>query len=176
MVNRTDDVRIKIQKSYSPENENIVYFSPYPADGCYASVCIKPSGFLSEDFKGSHPGIDFIEIYDIWVEPHLRNMGVGSALIKSIVKEFGDRNVILTAAGASRKEYPVEPLDEKLIEITEGLRPFYEKNNFVDVNDYYAGYEHKRAYMYKNPIGLECLEKRKKDIEEFENSKKNKTL
>lgn len=135
-----------------------------------AKVSESPTGFLAEDFKASHPDAKIVEIYDIYVTPAYRNMNIGSDLIGNIVKYYGGPNtdtVILTAAGASMKEYKEEPTDEAKIEIAESLRPFYEQNNFIDVNNYYAGYEFKNAYMYENDTSRKYLEERKKQVEEF---------
>lgn len=130
--------------------------------------------FLAEDFKASHPDANIAEIYDIYVEPSYRKQKIGSGLIKAIIDFYDKQNiVILTAAGASMKEYPEEPSDEAKIEIVESLRHFYESNGFIDVNDYYAGYEFKRAYMYNNSNSEKYLEERKKEIEEFNLDKKN---
>lgn len=140
----------------------------------YAKVSENPSGFLAEDFKASHPDAKIVEICDIYVTPAYRSHNIATSLIGNIVHYYGGPNtttVILTAAGASMKEYPEEPSDEAKIEITEKLRPFYESNNFVDVNDYYAGYEFKRAYLYDNETSRKYVDERKKAVEEFEAAK-----
>lgn len=140
----------------------------------YAKVSENPSGFLAEDFKASHPDAKIIEIYDIYVTPAYRHQKLGTDLIGSIVNHYGGSDtdtVILTAAGTSMKEYEEEPADEAKINIVESLRPFYEGNNFVDVNDLYAGYEFKRAYAYDNATSRKYVEERKKVVNEFNSNK-----
>ena len=140
----------------------------------YAKVSENPSGFLAEDFKASHPDAKVVELYDIYVMQSYRGQHIGSDLISSVIDHYGGKDtstVILTAAGASMVEYVDEPSDEEKIEIVESLRPFYVNNNFVDVNDLYAGYEFKRAYAYDNETSRKYIEERKKAVEEFEAKK-----
>lgn len=165
-----------IQISTKEDDKIIHFFSPYPAEGSYAKVSEKPEGFLAEDFKASHPDVPFIEIYDIFITPESRKQGLASRLIAAIAECYGEDTVILTAAGASMKEYKEEPSMEEMIRITESLRPFYESNNFIDVNEYYAGYESKCAYMFNNKAGAECLKQRKEEVEEFEQKKEEEKI
>lgn len=165
-----------IQISTKEDDKTIHFFSPYPAEGSFVKVSEKPEGFLAEDFKASHPDVPFIEIYDIFITPESRKQGLASRLIAAIAECYGEDTVILTAAGASMKEYKEEPSMEEMIRITESLRPFYESNNFIDVNKYYAGYESKCAYLYNNKAGAECLKQRKEEVEEFEQKKEEESI
>ena len=108
--------------------------------------------------------------------PESRKQGLATKLIKAIVEAYGEDTAILTAAGASKKEYKEEPSMEEMIKITESLRPFYESNNFIDVNKYYAGYESKCAYLYNNKVGAECLKQRKEEVEKFEEEKQKEEI
>lgn len=129
---------------YSDINSNYIIFT-YQANG-----------FMMGDFKASHPDINSIEILDLYVHPEFRNKGIGSALLKAVI-DNNENFAILSAIGASKKEYPIEPSHDEKMKIIEDLSKFYEKNGFVDVNDLYGNYENKRAYIYLNDISEECI-------------------
>lgn len=131
----------------------------------YIKVSEPDGSFMSDDFAASHPDVEFVIIQDIFVDKKSRHQGIGSMFLQTVSKYYGEDVAILTAAGASMKEYPEEPSDDEKIMITKELRPFYEKNGFIDVNKYYGNYEFKNAYLFNNKAGRECLEKIKKEFE-----------
>lgn len=169
-------------ESYSDEFGNHKKFTAYteffgsegPEVG-YVKVSENPTGFLAEDFKGSHPKVNAVEITDLYADPKFKHKGIGSALIglvidnykASIGLSFNSNTVILTAVGASCKEYKEEPTSEETQNIISWLIPFYEKNGFIDINDYYAGYEDKRAMIFNSPLATKCINERKSFVDQF---------
>ena len=122
---------------------------------------------MVNDFIGIFPYIKVVEIYDIYVDPRLRNKGIGSSFIQEICRLNQD-SVILLASGATSMEYPEEPSDEEIKKIIEDLEPFYLKNGFVNVNDKIGNYQMKRAYMYSgNTLGKYCISKLLEDNPEL---------
>lgn len=150
---------LKIQIS-TPDGKSYLKYMIYP-DHTSPKTNMN---FMTQDFAGSFPEVPFIEICDIYVEPEKRNTNIGSSLIQHCVEDNKNK-VILVAVGASKKEYPEEPSDDDKIKIANEVSKFYEKNNFVDVNKYIAGYEFKRAMMYiGNEIGKKTYDNMKSDL------------
>lgn len=113
--------------------------------------------FMISDFTSMFPGVPFIEIVEIYVKKTDRHKGIGSKLIKKVVDDYKNY-VILTTPGVSKMEYPIEPSYDSKIDIIESLSYFYNKNGFVDVNDYIGQYEFKRSYIYgESDIGKKVI-------------------
>ena len=127
-------------------------------NGTYLRYTLEGTSFMDDDFREVFPDIKFVTLTDIYVNKDYRRRGLGSLLIRYFTDKFQDY-AILTAAGASCAEYEDEPSDIEKYIIVEKLKPFYIKNNFIDINLYIAEYETKCAYMYLNKIGEECFNK-----------------
>lgn len=169
-------------ESYSNDSCTIKKFTAYaeffgsegPEVG-YVKVSENPTGFLAEDFKGSHPKVNIVEITDLYVDPKFRHEGIGSALINLVINNykasiglsFNSNTVILTAVGASCKEYKEQPASEEIQNIISQLILFYEKNGFIDINGYYTNYENKRAMIFNSPLATKCINERKSFVDRF---------
>ena len=122
----------------------------------------KQSSFAVDDLFGILEGLGdanrkIIVINDIYVDKDLRGFGVGRAVLRALCDKFHDRIIILTA-GATVKEYPVEPTDDEFEIILERLGRFYEKCGFRDVNQEIGGYDYKKTYLYINDASKSILE------------------
>ena len=108
---------------------------------------------MIREFKASgHHNFNCIEIVDVFVKPEYRKCGLGSNLIKVVAERY-QKDVILVLVGVHSKEYP--DIDEKDIpELLKKIVPFYEKNQFVSVNNIYGSYSESEPMLYTgNPIG-----------------------
>lgn len=129
------------------DGKSYIKYQKFDYHAIVEDLAAKNDDFMTMDFRGLFPATPYAELYDIYVHPDDREKGLGTALVQKCVKDCEDY-CVLVAVGASMKEYPEEPSNEDKMKITAELVSFYEKNNFVDVNDYIAGYEFKRAMMY----------------------------
>ena len=108
--------------------------------------------FISQDLISIFPHLPQVEIHSVYVNPEERNKGIGSKLIKELI-DMNDDAMIIASAAALKLEYPEEPSDERIAEIVESIRPFYEKNGFIDINALNI-YESKIPFLYtENNIG-----------------------
>lgn len=126
-----------------------------PIYGSYIIVDETPTkSTMVQEFLLANPNTNVIEILDLFVNVDLRNNGIGTGLLKMIQELYHD-SAILLLVGASEKEYP--KLDEDYIpEIISKLLPFYEKNNFVNVNNRFGSYSNHIPMLYVgNDIGKE---------------------
>lgn len=95
-----------------------------------------------------------IEIFDLYVYPEHRGIGLGKELIFEICnKHFEDG--IYIQAGVHKKEYEE---DADVDEVLRELDIFYSCLGFVDVNDKFGQYEKFKSYLFNNNFLIE-LEK-----------------
>ena len=110
------------------------------------------NSFLACDMSSIFPYAPQVEINSVYVNPENRGKGIGRKLVEEIINMNKDA-IILASAAALKIEYPEEPSDDRMCEIVESIRPFYEKMGFVDINILNI-YETKIPFLYTgNPIG-----------------------
>lgn len=114
----------------------------------------KPTlGFLAHDVMSL---MDFLKykktrlviIYQIYVDPKHRDLGIARCMIENITDRFQDA-VIVTRAGVLQKEYPNEPEFKKFNEIISDVSSFLNYNGFRSINTY-CHLENSNAFLYIN--------------------------
>lgn len=136
-----------------------------------------PCSFALSDMMGlcasNKITVPIIEIYQIFTEKNMRENGIASDLIKTVVAQ-NPNAIIFAVAGASKLEYPDEPAEDEFYTILENLKPFYEKTGFIDINRVIGGYERKCTYLYvgNDNIGVAklALEMLKNKLDKRENT------
>ena len=88
-----------------------------------------------------------IFINSIFVSKNNRNNGLGSTVLKDLIKKYPG-SIIVTEAFASKEEYERQPNEYENEKIVKNIGNFLTKNGFYDINDYVGKYEYKKVYIY----------------------------
>ena len=100
----------------------------------------------------------FIIIEELFVPKEDRNIGIGTVLLKEVIRHNPD-TIILVKAGLLIREYPEEPSKEQFTTVLNKLDDFYTNRGFEDFNKYSRTYENLRLYVYTgNEAGIKFLE------------------
>lgn len=89
------------------------------------------------------------ELSKVYVYPEYRGCKLGKYFVKTISEYAAFKDILMTEAGALKKEYPEDPGDDKCAEIASQIAAFYEKCGYVSVNDF-SKFETKEALVYVN--------------------------
>lgn len=105
---------------------------------------------------------DFVVLEEIFVDPLLRDKGIGTHIMNNFILDNRD-SIMLVHAGALMKEYPNEPTKEDYNFILDRLSKFFTKLGFENINKYTQTYEYKDLYVYtRNAVGNEFYNKVRK--------------
>ena len=100
----------------------------------------------------------FIIIEELFVPKEDRNIGIGTVLLKEVIRHNPD-TIILVKSGLLVIEYPEEPTEEQFATVLSKLDDFYTNRGFEDFNKYSKTYENLGLYVYTgNEAGIKFLQ------------------
>lgn len=122
-----------------------------------SNVCWAAEDIFNILTKIDNHGVkNIIEISELSIPIKNRNIGIGTRIITNFCeKRDSDSNIIIVCAGLLKSEH--EKFPSTYLQILSDVVSFYEKCNFIDVNDSIGMYEYRKTMIYKNNAGLKVL-------------------